>query len=102
MVGEAKIGGRTRRAESLDGLGNGDGYVPPDPNGAVGPDDYVQAVNASFAVFSKTGDRLLGPVRIAQLWAGFGGMCETNGAGDPVVVYDQLADRWLISEFAFA
>ncbi len=44
--------------------------------------------------------RLLGPSNIATVWSGFGGVCEFNTRGDPVVLYDQLADRWLISQFA--
>ena len=58
-------------------------------------------VNAGYQVFDKaTGDSILGPNSISSLWAGFGGACETGGAGDPVVLYDQLADRWIISQFA--
>ena len=40
------------------------------------------------------------PGQISTLWTGFGGACETGGYGDPVVLYDQLANRWLISQFA--
>ena len=43
---------------------------------------------------------MLGPAGITTLWSGFGGVCETNGDGDPVVLYDQLANRWVISQFA--
>src|SRR4030095_11025517 len=41
-----------------------------------------------------------GPVGISTLWSGFGGVCQSSGAGDPVVVYDQIANRWVISQFA--
>ena len=41
-----------------------------------------------------------GPVGISTIWSGFGGVCETNGHGDPIVLYDQLANRWVISQFA--
>jgi hypothetical protein len=52
-------------------------------------------------VFDKTtGGSLLGPSGISTIWGGFGGVCESNGNGDPVVMYDQLADRWVISQFA--
>jgi hypothetical protein len=52
-------------------------------------------------VFDKaTGTSLLGPAGIQTVWQGFGGVCETAGNGDPVVLYDQLADRWIISQFA--
>jgi len=75
--------------------------APPDTNGEVGETQYVQMVNDGFQVFDKlTGASVLGPQSITSLWAGFGGVCETSGDGDPVVLYDQLANRWLISEFA--
>jgi hypothetical protein len=75
--------------------------APPDTNGEVGLDQYVQIVNEGFQVWNKnTGASLLGPVAISSLWAGFGGLCETNGFGDPVVLFDQLANRWVITQFA--
>ncbi|HXS01728.1 MAG TPA: hypothetical protein VN724_14215, partial [Pyrinomonadaceae bacterium] len=75
--------------------------APPDTNGEVGATQYVQMVNEGFQVFDKTiGASLLGPSGISTIWSGFGGVCESNGNGDPVVLYDQLADRWVISQFA--
>jgi hypothetical protein len=77
--------------------------APPDTNGEAGLTQYVQIVNQGFQVFSKaTGAALGPPVDIASLWAGFGDPCETGGFGDPIVMYDQLANRWLISQFAAA
>jgi Divergent InlB B-repeat domain/PASTA domain len=74
---------------------------PPDTNGEVGATQYVQIVNQGFQVFNKTtGASLLGPFDIATLWSGFGGVCQNNTDGDPVVIYDQLANRWVISQFA--
>src|SRR3954454_10129586 len=70
--------------------------APPDTNGEVGTTQYVQTVNEGLQVFSKaTGASVYGPVSIATIWSGFGGVCETNGDGDPVLLYDQLANRWL-------
>src|SRR3954465_13760630 len=74
--------------------------APPDTNGDVGPNHYVQIVNSDFAVFNKTGTPLFGPVPINTLWSGFGGGCQTNNDGDPVVVYDPIANRWVISQFS--
>jgi hypothetical protein len=75
--------------------------APPDTNGYVGLTQYVQIVNEGYQVFDKaTGNSVLGPASIRSVWAGFGGVCETGGSGDPVVLYDKLADRWLISQFA--
>ncbi len=77
--------------------------APPDTNGEVGATQYVQSVNIGFQVFNKTtGASVLGPLGIGTLWSGFGGPCETSGNGDPVVIYDQLANRWVISQFAGA
>jgi hypothetical protein len=75
------------------------GCAPPDPNGDVGPNHVVVMANSTLAVYSKTGTQLLSPRNINTLWTGFGGNCETENAGDPVVLYDQLADRWLVSQF---
>lgn len=78
---------------------NGSFASPLDPNGDVGPHHYVQMVNTMFAVFAKNGSLLAGPFDTNRLWSGAGGECEANNDGDPVVLYDQLADRWLISQF---
>ena len=82
------------------GIHNIAGVAPPDTCGDVGPDHYVQAVNLHFQVFDKTGTSLLGPLPLNSIWSGFGGVCETLNNGDPIVLYDQWADRWLISQFA--
>ena len=75
--------------------------APPDTNGEVGLSQYVQIVNTGFQVFDKsTGSSVFGPVAITTLWQGFGGVCETSGFGDPVALYDQLANRWVITQFA--
>lgn len=85
---------------NFDGVRNVDRFLPPDPNGDVGPNHYVQWVNVSFAIYDKTGTRLFGPANGNTLWAGFGGPCETTNSGDPIVLYDHLANRWLMSQFA--
>ncbi len=81
----------------------GNGFAPPDTDGAVGPDHYLQMVNSIFAVYSKdTGALLGGPWANNIFWdvANTGDACELTNDGDPIVLYDQLADRWLISQFA--
>jgi hypothetical protein len=75
--------------------------APPDTNGEVGATQYVQIVNEGYQVFDKvTGASVLGPASIVSIWSGFGGVCQTSGNGDPVLLYDQIANRWLISQFA--
>src|SRR5207249_3334577 len=86
---------------NFDGTPNICGCAPPDTNGEVGATQYVQIVNLSYQVFNKvTGVSVLGPTAISAIWSGFGGVCQSNGNGDPVVLYDQLANRWLVSQFA--
>jgi len=93
--------GLAGNCEFVDGNVSPTCGVPPDTNGAVGKTQYVQMVNDALQVFDKrTGTSLLGPISIASIWGGFGGPCYTRGQGDPIVVYDRLADRWVISQFA--
>jgi hypothetical protein len=75
---------------------------PPDPQGDVGPDHYVQIVNSSIAVFSKAGKLLLGPLTTQTVFTGLGGACASGHGYDGIVLYDPLADRWLISQIAWA
>lgn len=84
----------------FDGVANVNGVLPPDPTGAVGPNHYVQAVNLSFAIYDKAGTRLYGPASTNTIWSGFGGPCQSTNNGDPVVLYDRAANRFLISQFA--
>jgi subtilase family serine protease len=90
---------------SIEGIGNVNGVLPPDTNAAVGPDHYVQSVNVSFAVYSKGSASsapalLYGPAETSTVWAGFGGPCEGRNDGDAIVMYDHLADRWVLSQLA--
>src|SRR5205807_5861609 len=91
---------------NFEGLGNGQyGFTvnsaPPDTNGTVGATQYVQWVNSSFAIFNKsTGALISGPTAGNTLWSGFGGGCQTNNDGDPVVLYDKLAQRWVFRQFS--
>src|SRR3989449_4904449 len=91
---------------NFDGIpfpGVGCNCAPPDTNGAVGKTQYVQIVNEGYQVFDKaTGNSVLGPNSISSIWTGFGGACETGGNGDPVILYDHLADRWVVTQFAKA
>jgi hypothetical protein len=84
--------------------------APPDTTGDVGPNHYVQWVNLRYAIYTLTRDasnQITGfnlvsgfPKNGNTIWQGFGGTCETNNDGDPIVQYDQLADRWVLTQFA--
>ncbi len=73
--------------------------IPPDTNGDVGPNHYVQTVNTLFRVYNKSGAAQTPPLKISSLFAPLGTTCATRDDGDPIVVYDTLSDRWLISQF---
>ena len=89
---------------SFEGVGTGiPGFVPtsnpPDTNGRVGAIQYVQWNNTSFAIWDKSGTRLYGPVAGNTLFQPLGGACATHNDGDPVVAYDILSGRWILSQF---
>jgi hypothetical protein len=98
-LGGPRIGAPLLTFEGLANVDNPFQVSPPDPNGEVGPNHYVEMVNLVFAVYSKTGARLLGPLTLGTLWAGFALEDCTDLSGDPVVLYDQLADRWILTQF---
>src|SRR5256885_8884390 len=80
------------------------GGFPPDTNGSVGNDQYVEMVNTKYQVWSlnramNTVTSVAGPASINTLWAGFGHGCQTKNSGDPIVLYDKVANRWLLSQF---
>lgn len=77
----------------------GQGFLPPDTNGDVGPANYVQTVNVTFRIWDKAGNPLTPVASLNTLFGPIGGACGSSEDGDPIVVYDQLADRWLISQF---
>lgn len=89
-------------SRSWDSVPNVAGFSPPDPVGDVGPNHYVAMSNVHFQVHDRDGTVLLGPAANNTLWTGFGGACENENAGDPIILYDQFADRWLLTQFTSA
>jgi|GEM_PF-2145090 len=75
--------------------------APPDTTMAVGRTRIVSWVNSQYVIFDKSGNVLLGPVNANTLFTGTGNLCETTNRGDPILQYDRLADRWILSQFAF-
>jgi len=80
----------------------GDGW-PPDTNGDVGPTHYIQTVNTSIGIFRKSDGAMVAAFSFDTLMGQgqFGNACDNQNFGDPVVVWDSAADRWIISDFAF-
>ena len=84
--------------------------APPDTTGDVGPNHYVQWVNLRYAIYTLTRDASNNitafslvpgfPKNGNTIWSGFGGRCQSDNDGDPIVQYDQLANRWILTQFA--
>ncbi|HTY40970.1 MAG TPA: carboxypeptidase regulatory-like domain-containing protein [Thermoanaerobaculia bacterium] len=74
-------------------------YVPPDTNGDISPNNYIEYINTIWAVYDRSGNLQLGPLPGNSFWQGLGGVCETGDDGDPIVKYDRAADRWFASQF---
>lgn len=89
-------------SQASQGAVSGFFVSPPDTVGDVGPNHYVQCVNLACQIYSKTppNTALSAVFTIDTLFTGFGGDCETLNDGDPIVMYDPLADRWHVSQFA--
>lgn len=77
--------------------------VPADPVLDVSPQHLLLWVNTAFAIHDRqSGQRLAGPIAGNAIWAGFGGPCEQSNEGDPLVVHDDFAGRWVLSQMAIS
>ena len=81
-AGAALFGGRT---------------APPDTNGAVGPNHYVITTNLGVRIYNKTGTPVTALFKLSALLVGIPNAADDDG--DPVVLYDALADRWILTQF---
>jgi hypothetical protein len=88
------------RATVVNFAGQDSPYFPPDCNGTIGPFHYMQTVNTTYAIYNRTGTLLAGPSNLNTLFTGLPGA--TYNDGDPVVLYDEQADRWLMVEFSIS
>jgi hypothetical protein len=88
----------------FEGIGFGSNFfcncMPPDDDGAPGATQYVQYINLTYEVWDKQGNKVLGPLSGNSFWSGFGGSCQTDNSGDPIIRYDAAAGRWVVSQFA--
>jgi len=82
---------------SFDGVSNVDNLLPPDTDGDVGPNHYFQVVNLHYSIFDKAGNRLIGPLANSSV---FTGMSHNSNDGDAVVLYDEVEDRWIFTQFS--
>lgn len=70
--------------------------TPTDPTGVAGPDHYVNAWNSAFSIWDKSGNQIVPPASLASIGGEFSG----EVLGDPIVVYDEAANRYIISQFS--
>ena len=87
---------------TFEGLKNGNNpfqVAPPDPDGTIGRNNYVEIVNLVFGIYDRHGNLLAGPTQIGTLWQGFSVPDCTDESGDPIVLYDRRNNRWLLSQF---
>ena len=71
---------------------------PPDDNGAAGPNHYMQTVNMTYTIYDKAGTLLAGPTNLNLIFGNVPGAGRNDG--DPIILYDEQADRWLVTEFS--
>jgi hypothetical protein len=90
----------------FDGLNSNDNVaiygtriIPPDTNGDVSPKQYVQVVNSLVRVYDKSGNPQTPPFKLSQIYSTLGTPCSTRDDGDIIVLYDSLADRWILSQY---
>ncbi len=99
---ELLYGGRNQGTvdQNFGGITNTYGVAPPDTDGDVSHDHYFQMVNNGYAIWDKEGNLLYGPVDNITLWDGFVGPWSNTNDGDPIIIYDEYADRWIATQFS--
>ena len=90
----------TKMPAPIQTFGGPSNVDPPDTNGVVGPNHYIQIINSVFTIYDKGGNLLSGPTSLTALFAASpatGTPCDYEFDVDPVVLYDQIADRFVIT-----
>jgi len=78
---------------------NGAGW-PPDTHGDIGPTHYIQTVNTSIGIYTRTGTPV-STFTFNTLFSGTGTPCDASNTGDPITLYDDVSDRWILTDFAW-
>ena len=101
-VWQKEMGGYSDQA--LAPIANFDGqnspYYPPDCNGTAGPNHFMQTINCVYAIYNKSGTLVAGPTNLNLLFNGVPG--SNYNDGDPIILYDEQADRWFVTEFSIS
>lgn len=98
---QSEMGTRQSRGPLVGFAGQGPtGYYPPDTDGDVSDEHFVQVVNSKYNVYDKVGNKLLGPLNLSTLWQSLPGPWVGTNNGDPIVLWDEEAGRWIITQFS--
>jgi hypothetical protein len=92
---QTKVARKASRDPLMVFNANVSSYTPSDPTGAVGPNHYLGGWNVGFRVFDKNGEPLTPAASLSTIFPG-------NNSGDPIMLYDAAADRYIITEFDFS
>ncbi len=74
------------------------GVLPGDPEADNGPNHFIHSTNGGgtlLRIFDTEGSLLEGPFSMNVFWQSLG----VVGLGDPIIMYDQEFDRWVLTEF---
>lgn len=82
---------------SFDGNSNTQGFAPPDCDEDVGPNHCFNVVNCHFSIYDKAGNLLIGPIANSAM---FTGLPNNSNNGDAVVLYDEIENRWIFTQFS--
>lgn len=93
---QEKMGETPSKAPKFSFVAASSQATPTDPTGVAGPNHYFNAWNSAFSVFDKNGNQISPPASLASI----GGEFTNETLGDPIVLYDEFADRYLISQFS--
>jgi hypothetical protein len=79
-------------------LNLGYSFIPPDTNGAVGPNHIVELINGAYALYNKSGGLILS-TGLDTFWANAGVTVSGTfpSTFDPRIVYDPVTQRWFAS-----
>ena len=96
---QTEMGNRISRGPGVGFNGQGPtGSYPPDTDGDVSDEHFVQMVNAKYNVYEKDGTKILGPLNLSTLWNELPPGNWGND-GDPIVLWDEEAERWVLTQF---
>jgi hypothetical protein len=84
--------------------GSGNSFAPPDTDGTIGPNHYVQFINGRFAIYNKSTGALISAVSDTSFWnsAGISSSLTGQGLSDTRIMYDPLSSRWFAVEITTA